>query len=230
MENEELQPVPPTEDKPQPASPKKTARKRPVSRKAAVPRIEVARSAPTATLQSGRGQKIGLLSLLAILAILALGIANLFYVTWQSGQLEAMADSYSLLRANYSSRHTPPPPSAPAPVAEEKTAFVFSLADANDRALIQAMVSEPATDYYKAVGRPLSAVLIERQKPLSKFIRVRLFFKDGGEADNLWPFTSSRDDWWLPACVPNLSASSTKTQCPADYLAKYPDIARLLAK
>lgn len=227
MENEELQSTGSAEAMP---AAKRPARKRPVPKKPAVPRIEVARPASVAQRSANRPAGLGGPGLFVLFAILSLGVLNLYYVTWQTGQLAAMTESFETLRANYASRLTPPLPPPPAPVVEEKTALVFSLADANDRALIQVMVSEPAAAYYEAVGRPLAAVLVERKKPLSKFVLVRLFFRDGGEAETLWPFTSSPNDWWLPSCEASLSASSTKTQCPADFLTKYPDIARLLGK
>ena len=170
-------------------------------------------------------------SLGVLLLGLVLAASNLWLMTGQTGSLNGLRESWQSLLGNYGAHRAAKPAPQPAPEPEKPSVkLLYSVANGEDVLPgLQEKLADPIVDYYKMSGAELSAVLIERKQPLSKVVRVRLFFVDGSESEFLWPFTDKASDWWVPPCTlgepePDLPA------CPADFLAKYPQIRQLMNK
>ncbi|OGL74064.1 hypothetical protein A3C96_03440 [Candidatus Uhrbacteria bacterium RIFCSPHIGHO2_02_FULL_60_10] len=217
-------------------TPKRPATRRRTAAKTAVPRIEVAakpvRSATgTAAAFCGR-LPISLCTLVLAIGLLLAG-ANFFYMAVQAGALRGLEESYNQLLRNYGTKIGKPlvieVPAEPAPIPEEKPIVLMSVTGTSEvKEMLEGRVASPVVDFYQEYGRPLSVVLIERQKPLSTLARVRLFFKDGGEKEFMWPVGGKSGGWWVPNCVLPDEAKIDDVVCPETFLAQYPEIEKLM--
>lgn len=169
------------------------------------------------------------LSLVILLVGLALAASNLWLMTGQVGSLNGLEQSWSGLLNNYSMRRNAPAPEATATAPQEQSVKLLYSVTEGEVVLpgLQARLADPIVDYYKMTGVSLNAVLIERKKPLSLFVRVRLFFADNHDEEFLWPFNGSDQDFWVPPCV-QMATKADQVQCPAEFLTKYPHIKALM--
>jgi hypothetical protein len=171
-----------------------------------------------------------MVSLVVLLVGLALAAFNLLLMTTEVGTHVGLQQSWQTLMTNYASRTSGDKQSAAfAPETSESAVRLLYSVTGGEAVLpgLQEKIADPIVDYHLLAEQKLDAVLIERKLPLSKFVRVRLFFADRTESEFLWPYAGADEDWWVPPCSPDPADDETPV-CPASFLERYPEIESLM--
>lgn len=171
-----------------------------------------------------------MVSLAVLLSGLGLSAYNLLLMTSEVGTLTGLQQSWQILMHNYGSRRGPATEPVPAVSAatEPSVRLLYSVTGGESVVPgLQEKIADPIVDYHRLAGTALDAVLIERKLPLSKFVRVRLFFTDKSESEFLWPYGGADDDWWVPTCT-LAEPTADEPLCPPAFLEAYPRIKALM--